>query len=479
MKRLISFILIASLLVLAVPAAAQDTPTTDFETAAIDDAIASAMEAQRAPGLAIAIVYQGQVVYAAGYGVRDTETNAPITPDTLFMFGSTLKPLTTIGLLRLVEQGLVDLDAPVSTYLPELPIGDAITARQLLSHTAGLADEANADGPQNPEALRESMAQFTEAAMFAPAGTAHSYSNPGYDIAGTVIEAASGQYYDDYMASQVFAPMGMERTTFDPNVAITYPVAAGYQPGMLGISAVRRNSSHTTEAPSGLAYSSVNDLTRLLEFILEGGVVGGEPVLSAELAQAMATPAQVRIASPMRYGLGLFVEQYRGTTRIGHGGNVDGYSALMETLPAHDLGVVVLANVSAFDASPIFDAVVDTLLNLPATSEESAPYTPDNLADYVGEYVVRDLAGEPAFTGRVSLEGERLQVQISGQPTLELRATAPDTFEVYFGEMASGQLVTFLRDETGTVGYLFLGNRVACRALQQQSCGSDPTLPAR
>lgn len=457
--RSICVILLA--LVVGNSATAQ-TPTGSSDFASVlTQIIEEELNAQGAPGAAVAVVFQGEVIFSEGIGVRSTETGDPVTPDTLFMFGSTLKPLTSIGLLRLVESGAVSLDAPVSRYLPEPALPETLQVRHLLSHTGGLSDATSADGPRNPADLRASMTRFNEAALFAPPGELHSYSNPGFDIIGAIIEAASGEYYADYMATAVFGAMGMQRATFDPGVAITYPVAVGYQPGLLGSSPVRRNSSHTTEAPSGLAYASVNDLSHLIDFVLNDGVVNGETILSPALAQAMWTPADVRIVSPMQYGLGFFIDEYRGTPRVGHGGNVEGYTSLLQTLPEVELGVVVLANSSGFDAGPIFDAVAEQLLDLPAASEEPAVPLAVDPSEYAGTYAVRDLDGQPTFTVTVTAEGNQLLAQITGQPPLELRAAAPDTFDITFGGTSTGQQMAFLRDESGAIAYVHAGSRAA------------------
>lgn len=460
-----SALIIFIALALQYPLAAQNVPDdSDFATT-ITQIIEEELRMQNTPGAAVAVVFEGNVIFAEGFGTRSIETNDTVTTDTLFMFGSTLKPLTSIGLLTLVETGAVDLDAPVTQYLPELTFPETVLVRHLLSHTAGLSDAANTDGPRNPADLRESMTQFTAASFFAQPGELHSYSNPGFDIIGAVIEAASGQYYADYMAMEVFDRMGMERTTFDPSVAITYPVAVGHQPGLLGNSIVHRNASHTTEAPSGLAYTSVNDLIHLINFTLNDGMVNGDSILSPTLAEMMWTPADIHITSPMHYGLGFFIEDYRGTIRVGHGGNVDGYSALLKTLPEYGLGVVVLANSSGFDASSIFNAVVDVLIDLPDTSEVTSPPPAFDPNDYAGTYELRDLDGQPTFTVIVTVTGDGLQAQIIGQPPLYLRPTAPDVFDIYFGETSTGQQMTFLRDVTGEIVYVHAGNRAAVRAM--------------
>lgn len=461
MKHPLSIIVMLLLaLVLTAPLSAQPPSAVEGFTT-VETVIEQQMAQQGVPGLAVAVVYDDELVYAQGFGVRSTETNDPVTPDTLFMIASTTKPLTAIGLLRLVDAGLVDLDAPVTTYLPDVLWDDDITVRHLLSHTAGLSDAGDSMVSRDPDALRESLSLFSEASLFASPGLVHSYSNPGIDLIGAVIESVSGQYYADYMASEVFAPMGMTRSTFLASLAVTFPTAVGYQPDLMPVRPLPDNAA---EFPSGFALSSVTDLTHLLAFILNQGTVNQTAIVSPALAQAMQTPASVRLVSPMTYGLGLAIESYRGTVRVGHNGSIIGFTSLLQTLPAHDLGVVVLTNSTGFDAEPIFSAVTDALIDLPPEDTRPAAAPAEPLADFVGQYVLRDLAGEPTFSAAVSLADGALRLQIMGQPPLDLRPTAPGTFELYVGAVPTGQRVAFLRDETGAVRYIHAGGRVGVRA---------------
>jgi CubicO group peptidase (beta-lactamase class C family) len=455
MKRLLFLVLG---LLLAFPVMAQES--VDFS--ALREVIAAQLTAQDVPGLAVAVVYDDEIVFSEGFGVRSIETNDPVTSGTLFRIGSTTKPLTAIGLLRLVQAGEIDLDAPVSSYIPDFPLGDAITARHLLSHTAGLSDDARGFGSLAPDALAEWVTSLTpEAALFAEPGAVMSYSNPGFNIAGRVIEAVSGQPYAAYMADEVFAPLGMERSTLLTNVAITYPFAVGYSRGFAGIAPQRPNADNAEEYPSGFVFSTAEELAQLARFILNDGEIGGEALLDPELALEMHTP-QVEIA-PLgtSYGLGLFMQSYRGTTRIGHGGAIFGYSSFFETLPEYGIGVIVLANVDGFDAEPIFDAAVDALAELPP--RESPPlYLPDTLAGYAGTYEQRGVAGDLLVSIEVALEDESLTAAVDGQGTFELRATAPDVFDVYFGGTPVGS-IAFIRDAAGRVAFGHFGYRALAK----------------
>jgi CubicO group peptidase (beta-lactamase class C family) len=428
----------------------------------LEEIIGTQMSQQNVPGLAIALVQGDEVIYRGGFGVRSTETQEAVTPDTLFHIGSTTKPLTAIGVLQLVDAGVLDLDEPVVTYLPEFAVDDAITLRHLLSHTAGLNDEANSRGSLAPEALQQAVLAFGPAAQFAPVGEVRAYSNVGFNIAGAVTEAAVDTPYADYMA-QVFNQLKMKRTTFDPTLAMTYPLAVGYQPGLLGNTIVRPMSANTAEAPSGILYSTVDDLARLVEFFLNEGVVDGTAIISPELFAAMTTPSAVRVGTAFAYGLGVFVDTYRETVTWGHDGKIDGYTAVLRTWPAYDLGVVLLASSIAFDGSAVEDAIAETLLGLPAPEAPAAVEAPDDLTPYLGTYVISNPQGEPVFEVTISLNEAGLKAQITGQPPLELRASAPDTFEAYFAGNPVGAQVLFLRDDAGNVRYISAGLRVGIR----------------
>lgn len=449
--------LVCVLVTLLTGAAVAQTDIPDLD--AIGEAVQAQMDAQNIPGLAIAVVYQGEVIYAEGFGVRSIEDDAPVTSDTLFRIGSTTKPLTALAVLRLVEQGTLDLDAPITAYLPDFQASDAITLRHLLSHTAGLNDQADSIVALDPDGLRDSVAAFSSAGLFAAPGTARSYANPGFDLAGAVVEAVSGAPFADHMAEDVFAPLDMDSTTFHSTVAMTYPLTVGHQPALFGLSVVRPNPDNVAQYPSGFAFSSVNDLTQLIGFLLDGD----ERVLSEALRAEMLADSPARLTSTFDYGLGVTIDQYRGTTRVGHGGRIDGYGAFLETLPEYEFGVAILSNNIAVDETPIFDAVVDAVLDLPTPETTPAgeiAYTP---ADYVGTYIPRTQTGDPLISIVVSEQDGALVAQADGQPLLTLRPTAPDTFEVFIGEISAGLSVAFVREADGQVVYISVGNRLGAR----------------
>ncbi len=453
-----------------VPSAAQPSIP-----AALAEAVRLAAEAelvaQRTPGVSVAVVWGETLVYSAGFGVRNTETKDPVTPDTLFQIGSTTKPLTALAALRLASEGVLDLDAPVQTVLPELDMGqytDLITMRALLSHTAGINDAANDQGPRDPQALRASLSEYGEASLFAMPGMIHSYSNPGFDLAGAVIEQVSGRYYADYMTEKIFRPLGMLRTTFDPAVAMTYPLAAGYSPGLFGPLPVRPLSFNMAEAPSGLAYSSANDLIPLMRVLIDPpSAEVALDVIGSPLLDDMTEPTTTYTGAVFGYGLGVFIDDYEGNLMLGHNGAINGYRAFLQVLPGRQFGVVVLANNIAFDAQPIFDAAYDTVFPevLPSRTPVPTPYVPEPeaLEEYVGRYVVRDMAGAITIAVEVRLQDGVLTAQPSGQPQLILQPTKPDEFAVFMGQTDLDLPLTFARTSDKVIRYLNVGYRSAVR----------------
>lgn len=453
------------------PSFANESATAQPNEAPIDrrfqpiiDAIQTQMEAQTVPGVAVAIVHHGEIIFQQGFGVRSLETRDPVTPDTLFRIGSATKPFTVIALMQLVEAGRVDLDAPVVTYVPTFQVDPTITVRQLISHTAGLADLAVPYGRTDATALQDFVASLPPQSAIAPPGKVLSYSNPGFNVAGAIIERVTGESYARYIDENVFATLGMTRTTFQPTVALTYPLAVGYQPLATEMAPVRPTPDNAAEYPAGFAFSSVRDLTQFLQFLMQEGAVNGQPVLRADSVQAMKTPVLWNEPLKLGYGLGLFVAEEDGTTTIGHGGSIPGYTTALKIFPEQDLGLVLVANRSGFDPSAILDAVRQTLLNLPEPPQTPPlPLDVNALRAYAGNYGLANAMGDSIGTLEIALEQGSLKGRAPGQPEMELRPTRPDVFELWVAGQTVGE-VAFLRDETGQVTFFTQGLRAFPRS---------------
>lgn len=355
----------------------------------LEHGITKAMGNARVPGLALGVIENGSVLYANGFGVTSVEDGGlPVTAQTLFRIGSVTKALTGTLILRLVEAGALDLDTPVTAYVPWFTLSNpalnrGVTLRRLLSHTSGLPTDHAPFGPREPDALeRRIRNDIPRYPLVAPPGERYHYSNVGLHIAGYLAEAVSGRPYADLMQDMVFEPLGMERTTFDPLVALTYPTALAHEMGEDGTPRVEHCFSENTACrPSGYALSNVDNLCRFAQMLMGGG----PQILSAQSLMEMQSPQVVVSAEhEVSYGLTLFVETYKGVRRVGHSGDIRSYGALLFVAPDQGTGVVLLFNRSRgfwATAESLMNGLFDELLGLPAESSlpsRRAVYIPED-----------------------------------------------------------------------------------------------------
>lgn len=340
--------------------------------------IAARMDAARVPGLAIALVRGGAVAGARGFGVTSVEDGGlPVTPRTLFQIGSITKSLTGTLVLRLVAAGLLDLDRPVTAYLPDLTLAapgaaGRVTLRLLLSHTAGLPWDqitpTRLHGRRDPGGLADFVRdELPTRPLVAPPGTRWEYSNPGISLAARVAEVVTGRDYAALIAEQIAAPLGMARTTFDPAVALTYPVALSHDLAPDGALVARhRAPDNTAQYPAAFAYSTALDLANFALLHLQAGRFGTDQLLPPALVAAMHAP-QVACTLPpyTHYGLTFFLRDYRGHRIVGHPGGIATHGSRCVLLPDDGHAVILLYNRGDdFDAhaDAIVEAACDALL---------------------------------------------------------------------------------------------------------------------
>jgi D-alanyl-D-alanine carboxypeptidase len=191
--------------------------------AKLDREVAAIMKRQHIPGMSVVVIKNGRVQALKGYGVTDITTKQPVSPNTKFLIGSTTKPFTAMAIMMLVEEGKVNLDKPISQYLSDLPPKwKLLTLRQLLSHTAGLAE----DYPWQKIKQPIDFIKAGKPDLYFPPGEAWSYSNTGFFLAGLVIEKVSNRPYGDFLRDRIFTPLGMKQTQSKiesvPNLATGY-----------------------------------------------------------------------------------------------------------------------------------------------------------------------------------------------------------------------------------------------------------------
>ncbi|MFH1687592.1 MAG: serine hydrolase [bacterium] len=309
----------------------------------------------KVPGISVAIIHHDKVVMSEGFGYRNLEDSLPATRTTMYPIGSATKSFTAAGLALLVDRGQVDWDEPVRTYLPGFRLYDSwaserITVRDLLTHRSGLPRH---DAMwYNSDATREELVRrlaFLEPNIDFRSG--FQYQNMMYVAAGYLIEKVSGETWETYTKKNLFVPIGLARSNFSIDILEKSPDhALPYREADDGIRLIPYRAVSNV-GPAGSINAGAVDMARWMRFHLRRGLVGVDTqLLSESLMEEMHQPAVVvdGEAEPERlmqcYGLGWFVEAYRGIRRVYHGGNIDGFSALLSLYPDNDLGIVALAN---------------------------------------------------------------------------------------------------------------------------------------
>jgi CubicO group peptidase (beta-lactamase class C family) len=449
------------------------------------------------PGIAVAVVRSDSTVYVGGAGWADREARRPVTAATPFYLASSTKSFTGLAASLLADRGRLDLDAPISRYLPELQLpsprsADSVSLRQLLTHTMGLSNDAVVirtayTGEHTPGQLVALLAgsEVTDRRFH--------YDNLGYVMAGLVLERVAGVPWQRLLDSAIFAPLSMRHTSAYMSQAEPWQVAVPYAPGADGTpQRLTPTKQDATMHPAGGVVSSAADLARWLQVNLADGRLEGTQVLSAA-ALTEAHRLQVRLDEerefgPFRrfgYGLGWYWGTFGSDTLLHHFGGYPGARAHVSFMTAHGIGVAVLVNVSgaaadvadlmasyAYDVmlhKPGIEVRYDSLLAAQAARliqaraklvERRAAIaarlsTLTHPADvYAGEY------GSAALGRmRVTTEHGRLRLTLGPLDALADNYARPDAVRVEF-TAGSGEVVQFYpsterTDSLSYAGYLF------------------------
>lgn len=464
----------------------RETPEPVPPFAPLIQAVEQEMQDLGIPGAAVAVLEGGHVTFAQGFGSKHPHFHDPVQDSTLFRIGSVTKVLTAMGLLQLVDHEWVDMNAPITDYLPDFYFGadagwaPSIRVRDLLTHRSALADylEIDASDAYDDEALfrffHDVYPELPFAYLMAPAGRMYNYTNPGFMLAGLIAEVVNGDAYHRTVQDNVLAPLGMRRTFFLPDdVLADGDFASGsalhWETGEPMV--VEPNAYDNGWArPAGYAFSSVLDLAKLIQFLR----AGNPEVLSDTLHRAMQTP-QVNtemFLDLLHYGYGLMIQEagfYRPQSAsfyrlrlVTHGGDVPGFSADIYYVPSLDFGFIALANASYAHLSNSFTVALTTLNDLPAPSPvPSLSMSPSDYANYEGRYHDPFNAGD--IVVRATSRSNQLQVEIPAfdqagvSYDATLLANTPDNFILYLNGVTNFDRfplqVTFIRDAHGDAEY--------------------------
>jgi CubicO group peptidase (beta-lactamase class C family) len=451
------------------------------------DKVAEAAERLEVPGVAVGVYRDGTEHYAF-HGVTSIENPLPVDDVTLFQFGSTGKTFTATAVMRLVEQGKVDLDAPVRTYVPELKLRDddvaqRVTVLQLLNHTAGWAGDLMEDVGDGDDALDKYLAKMADLEQVSPLGSSVSYNNASLSVAGLVIARVTGQVYEKAMKELLFEPLGLEHTFFFMNEIMTRRFAVGHNQHPDGhITVARPWSLPRGNYPAGGMSATAGDQMAWARFHLTGGLADdGTRLLSEELVRRMQQPTVESPGSAIgdAIGIGWLLRDVDGVRLVGHGGTTNGQLSAFMMVPDRDFAVAVLTN-CAPNGSQLHDELTKFALESYVGVVDSEPdpveMRAEELIPYTGRFETI------AATCIISAEGSGLVVKVEPKPEMlaVLREAGEENPEeqppiplgllpgdgdryIVTGGPAKSMKGYFVRGADGSIEAVHLGGRIATR----------------
>jgi CubicO group peptidase (beta-lactamase class C family) len=429
-------------------------------------------------GAALGILHRGEVTEVAA-GVLNLNTGVEVTPDAVFQVGSMGKSWTATVVMQLVDEGKVELDGPVRTYLPDFKVADpevseAVTIRHLLTHSSGIDGDHFEDTGRGDDVLERYVASCAALGQTHPLGTTMSYCNTGYSILGRVTEVVTGKIWDQAMQERLFEPLGLTHTGTLLEDIIQWPVAVGHgsdKPGepMKVTPALLPRCT----GPMGGILSTVGDVLTFARLHLEGGKgPDGKQILSEASVKAMQEP-QVEVPDPytlgQHWGLGWILFDWGGVKLYGHDGNTLGQSAFLRLVPEADLAITLLTNARG-GHHEVYEAIYSELLSdLAGTSVPPIPQKPEtppeiDLSLYAGKYerlsITVDLHVEDGeLAGTVTLSGSLAEMVPDPVTKVTLVPIDATTFLEYSEGEEIPNPAVFYAFEDGKPGYLHTGAR--------------------
>jgi len=368
---------------LIVCAAASAALAQKWDTPGIDAAMQEAMKFWQTPGAAIVVVKDDQVIFIKGYGVRDVKTKEAVTPDTVFAIGSTTKAFVTGAMAMLVDDGKMSWDDPVRKHVGYFRLSDPlanenVTMRDIVTHRTGLVRH-DLLWYASPWSREEIVRKIGFVPLSYGFRTTFQYQNIMFLTAGLAVGNTAGSSWEEFTKRRIFDPLGMKSASFSTSIAEKSPDhATPHQKRGATIDTMAwRNIDNT--GPAGSINASVRDLSNWIRLHLNEGEIDGKRLISGENVREMHMPQMVirnegrwqlffppTETSQLSYGLGWFINDYRGHKLVMHGGTIDGFRASIVLVPKAKLGVAVLANLNGtqMPEAACYN-VVDLLLALP------------------------------------------------------------------------------------------------------------------
>ncbi len=411
------------------PAARAEQPARTRYAAAIarlEQRIAREMKDKALPAVSIALVEDQEIVWAKGFGYADPTAKTPATEQTVYRVGSVSKLFTDIAVMQLVEQGQIDLDAPVTAYLPDFqpknPFTTPITLRQLMSHRAGLVREPPRGHyfDNTTPSLADTVRSLNDTTLVYAPGTHTKYSNAGIAVVGRVVEVLTKQPFPSALRERVLGPLGMTKSAFAPTPDVTRDLAKA----VMWTYDDRTFPAPTFElgmAPAGSMYSTVTDLARFMSVLFTRGQGPNGPVIKPATLEAMWTPQFAPAGTKDGFGIGFHVSSFEGQRRVGHSGAIYGFATDLQAAPDAKLGVAVVTTLDVANAvmTHIAEDALRQMLrvregrSVDEQVDEPAPMTAGKADAFAGVYASSDASGQ-SRTLELDARGSSLVATVDG-----------------------------------------------------------------
>jgi len=427
------------------------------------------MKRYKVPGVSIGVWNKGRE-FTAGFGMTNVRNPQPVTADTLFQIGSITKTFTGAMLMRLAEQGKVNLDAPVRKYIKDFKLRDKnvqkqVTVRDLLTHMGGWVGDYFNDFGNGDDALDKMVKDIAKLPQVHPFRTIWSYNNTGFNVAARVIEIVTKKTYEQAAQRMLFGPLDLNMSFFYPDdVLLTHRVAAGHQQVDNDVKVALPWAIGRAGNGVGGVISTVKDLLKYARFHMSKG---RKNILSGKSLRAMRDP-QVSAGGRGDMGITWFIRTIRNITLYGHGGATNGQQAYLFFIPDRDFALAVLTN--SEDGNMITSNIVSWALEIYFNTSISTPTpiktTPAERKKYAGRYQIGTECCD------LKVEGDYLMyhhIPLGGFPTPDTPpgpAMEPVRFAFYEKDKVIGMsgpykdaLGEFIRDGKGKLLYFRIGGR--------------------
>jgi CubicO group peptidase (beta-lactamase class C family) len=413
------------------------------------DAFLDAEFAKDKPGVAVAALCGGEVIYKSARGMANLELQIPLTADMVFRIGSLTKQFTAAAIMLLVEEGKVSVSDEITKYLPDYPTqGATITVEHLLTHTSGVRSYTDMPGWMetrivNPMSVEELIDGFKNEPMDFQPGTEYRYNNSGYILLGAIIEKASGQTYAEFIQQRIFDPLQMGNSYYDEHSSIIKNRVSGYG-GSLDDPKNARYLSMTQPYAAGSLLSTVEDLGKWNTALFAGDVV------SKDSLARMIADYKLTDGSLAGYGYGLMPGDIRGHTAIMHSGGIFGFVTFGVCLPEEEVYVAVLCNSTSLNPGLAATEIAAMAVGDPFPDFKEVDVSPEVLQRYVGVYKVDEESRR-----YVTVEDGQLYTKRTGGSRL---AALPSSETAFFYESSRSHFEFIIDDNNNATGMQMFQN---------------------